>query len=287
MADVLVLGTNGMLGSMVTKVLVKAGHTVSGTNRTGSENNHQFEVGRDSIESLIESHSSINYIVNAIGIIKPRIDETLNESRLSAIQINAIFPHQLASVAEKENIQIIQIATDCVYSGVTGRYVEDSNHDPVDIYGKTKSLGEVPSPNVLHLRASIIGPEQGRQTSLWEWVGNQKENSSLNGFVNHKWNGVSTYHFGRICDGIISNNLKLSGVQHVVPNDIVTKSELVNAIAIASKRGDLKIIDTTAAESIDRTLNTNSPDLNSLLWDRAGYKTPPRVIDMVYETPLV
>ena len=286
MAQVLVLGTNGMLGSMVARVLKESGHTVSGTNRTGSDGNHQFEVGRESIESLIGSHPSVDYIVNAIGIIKPRIDEAQNKSRFAAIQINGIFPHHLASVAEKENIHIIQIATDCVYSGKTGLYVENSSHDPIDVYGKTKSLGEVPSPNVLHLRASIIGPEQGRQTSLWEWVKNQEENASLNGFINHRWNGISTYHFGRICDGIISHNLKFSGIQHVVPKDIVTKSELVTAIAIASKRPDLNVVDTTAAESIDRTLSTNFPDLNNLLWDKAGYKTPPSVVDMVYETPL-
>ena len=66
----------------------------------------------------------------------------------------------------------------------------------------------------------------------------------------------------------------------------MTKSELVTAIAIASKRPDLNVVDTTAAESIDRTLSTNFPDLNNLLWDKAGYKTPPSVVDMVYETPL-
>ena len=40
-----------------------------------------------------------------------------------------------------------------------GVYVETDLHDALDVYGKTKSLGECQEPNVYHLRCSIIGPE--------------------------------------------------------------------------------------------------------------------------------
>ena len=55
--------------------------------------------------------------------------------------------------------RVLQIATDCVYSGAQGAYVETDLHDALDVYGKTKSLGECQEPNVYHLRCSIIGPE--------------------------------------------------------------------------------------------------------------------------------
>ena len=39
--------------------------------------------------------------------------------------------------------KIFQIATDCVFSGKIGGYNELSNHDDLDIYGVSKSMGEV------------------------------------------------------------------------------------------------------------------------------------------------
>lgn len=275
-----------MLGSMVSYVLTKNGHDVVQTNRTGSGASYPFTVGEDSVVSLLEGFSGLDYIVNAIGVIKPRIDESKSESRVNAIKVNSLFPHDLAKAAESLSIPVIQIATDCVYAGTTGAYVEDSPHDPTDIYGKSKSLGEVPSTQVLHLRASIIGPEIGRQTSLWEWVNSQPLNATINGFTNHLWNGVTTYHFGLICNGIISNSKSISGSHHLVPSGNVTKSELVRQIAKKCERNDITVVDMQAADAIDRTLSTNNDKLNQELWSLAGFKIAPTVGEMVQEVPL-
>lgn len=286
MKRVLVLGNNGMLGSMVSHVLDQHGHTVLNTSRSGAGASFPFTVGNDSIRTLLEGFTSLDYIVNAIGVIKPRINEADSASRVNAININAMFPHELANAAEYLSIPVIQIATDCVYSGLVGAYDEDAPHDPTDIYGKTKSLGEVPSNKVLHLRASIIGPEVGRQTSLWEWVRNQPKDASINGFTNHFWNGVTTYHFGLICNGIISSSSEINGKQHLIPTGKVTKAELVRCIAKKSGRNDIAINDAEAADAVDRTLSTNNEGLNKRLWSLAGFETAPTVEEMVNAVPL-
>lgn len=275
-----------MLGSMVSHVLNQNGHTVLNTNRSGAGASVPFTVREDSIRTLLEGFSSVDYIVNAIGVIKPRINEADSVSRMNAININAVFPHELADAAEHFSIPVIQIATDCVYSGFVGAYSEDAPHDPTDIYGKTKSLGEVPSNQVLHLRASIIGPEVGRQTSLWEWVRNQPRGASINGFTNHFWNGVTTYHFGLICNGIISSSSEINGIQHLIPTGKVTKAELVRDIAKKSGRDDIVINDVEAADAVDRTLSTNNESLNKRLWSLAGFETAPTVETMVNTVPL-
>ena len=82
----------------------------------------------------------------------------------------------------------MQIATDCVYSGKKGSYNEDDLHDALDVYGKTKSLGEAQSPNLLNIRCSIIGPEQGKHVSLLEWFLTQEPGAKLQGFAHHHWN---------------------------------------------------------------------------------------------------
>ena len=285
MATVLVLGSNGMLGCMVSSTLEQSGHRVIQTERSGSGSTLSFEVGDSSIFKTFADVGKIDYVINAIGIIKPRIDENGIESRREAIQVNSIFPHQLSEIAERLGFHVIQIATDCVYSGTTGLYNELSPHDALDVYGKTKSLGEVPSNHILHLRASIIGPELGRQTSLWEWVRNQDRDAEIGGYTNHKWNGVTTFHFGMICNGIINAGLKSAGLQHVVPNDMVTKAELVKQIATVCDRADIVVNEIQATDFIDRTLSTVNPEMNRQLWDLAGYASPPTVLDMVAESP--
>ena len=284
--DVLVVGANGMLGHMVERVLRQKGLSVLSTSRDPSSGgNISFDVATDSIKDVVKT-TSPRYVVNAIGIIKPRIDESNPDSVRTAIRVNGLFPYELSDAASAVGAHVIQIATDCVYSGTSSFYAEDSLHDPTDVYGKSKSLGEVPADNVLHLRASIIGPEAGRSTSLWEWVRGNAEGAQLNGFTNHLWNGVTTYHFGLVCAGLISSENRSHGVRHLVPADAVTKAELVRAIANASGRDDLAVVDVEAATAVNRTLSTLHTDFNQAAWASAGHSVPPGVVQMVVETPL-
>src|SRR5207244_6584362 len=107
-----------------------------------------------------------------------------------AVAVNSLFPYALSDVAEAAGARVLQIATDCVFSGREGSYREDSPHDPLDVYGKTKSLGEVQAPHFLNLRCSIVGPEIRGFRSLLCWFLAQPRNARLRGFVNHWWNGV-------------------------------------------------------------------------------------------------
>ena len=283
--DVLLVGANGMLGHLVESVLRQEALSVLSTSRDRSDRgNITFDVSSGNISSVVQQ-AQPRYVVNAIGIIKPRINEQNADSVRTAIRVNGLFPYELAEAAAEVGAHVLQIATDCVYSGTGSFYDEAALHDPTDVYGKSKSLGEVPADNVLHLRASIIGPEVGRSTSLWEWVRGNENAAQLNGFTNHLWNGVTTYHFGKVCAGLVKAGDRTSGVRHLVPSDAVTKAELVRAIAAASGRTDLVVRDVEASSAINRTLSTIHADFNQTTWASAGYSTPPGVVQMVVETP--
>ena len=280
MKKVLVLGSTGMLGHAVVSVLNNVkGIQVLTTARRENDGGIKFNVENDNITDLITLLNP-DYIVNCIGIIKPHINENSPSSINRAIEVNSRFPIELA---EATNGLIIQIATDCVYSGSKGAYTESDPHDANDVYGKTKSLGEVPAENVMHIRASIIGPELGRSTSLLEWFKNQPINSKLNGFTDHLWNGVTTYAFGKLCEGIIKQNSFRSGKYHVIPRDIVTKADLLRIFSKAYKRLDLLITDTVSTNKVDRTLSTNDLNFVNNLWVAAGYRISPSIEEMVLE----
>jgi dTDP-4-dehydrorhamnose reductase len=283
MQKVLVLGALGMLGSTCLKVLSQeANLEVIGTSRDKNPKFIEFDVSKDDVSALLNK-AKPSWIINCIGSIKPHIDENVPSTVENAVKVNSEFPKLLARAAEGVSAKVIQIATDCVYSGTRGYYVEADLHDATDVYGKTKSLGEVPSSSIMHLRASIIGPEVGRSTSLLEWFLSQPDGAKLNGFINHFWNGVTTHVFAKICLGVIRSGEFQSGVHHLIPKDTVSKADLLRMFARAYNRGDVLISDYVTPNMIDRTLSTSDKEFNNNLWVQAGYEEPPTIEEMVFE----
>lgn len=249
----IILGKTGMLGSMVDKTWAEE-HKSTDRNR--------FDASYPDLSVL----SGNDWVINCIGVIKPYCDDIPK-----AITINALFPHLLPA-------NTIQIATDCVYSGIKGSYTETDPHDALDVYGKTKSLGE--APRIKNLRCSIIGPEVKNHISLLDWFLAQE--GEVNGFTNHLWNGVTTYHFSKIVQGVIREGIELPQMQHIVPSGRVTKAALLRIIAKAYGK-NIKVKSVKAPEDIDRTLATNNPQLNRRLWKAAGYSRPPSITQMIEE----
>lgn len=279
--NVLVLGATGMLGSACYKYFSgENDFRTTGTSR--SQSTEFLKCSNISDLSKILSRHKIDRIINCIGVIKPRIKEQNNATILDAILMNSIFPLELAEIAESKKIKVIQIATDCVYSGAKGDYVENDFHDAVDIYGKTKSLGEVKSNYFFNLRTSIIGRELNRVSSLLEWFLSQN-NTEIQGFTNHFWNGISTYHFARICAAIFRSDNDFYGTQHLVPVDSVSKAQLLEIFKMVYERKDITIIKSINPSSINRTLATENLERNDLLWSLAGYKGAPSVAQIVKE----
>lgn len=228
MTRVVVLGSSGMLGSMVHGHLRRnPALQVTGTTREVFDA-ETFASGAPQKQQL-----DADYVVNCIGVIKPFCKDDDPAGVRRAIAVNAVFPHKLAAAAKARGARVIQIATDCVYSGGKGQYLETDPHDALDVYGKTKSLGEVFDGTLLNVRCSIIGPELKNRVSLLEWFLGNKDGVELKGFTHHRWNGVTTLQFAKLCERIIETPglyerlLAASHVHHFLPNSTVDKYQLL------------------------------------------------------------
>lgn len=287
---IVILGGSGMLGSMVLKVLGREpGMQVVATFRgvdlvpVGVQP-LLLDAETATVSEIEACLAGADWAVNCIGLIKSHIRDSSSEDVQRAIRINAVFPHLLAQAATRAGTKVLQIATDCVFSGAKGLYLENDVHDPLDIYGKTKSLGEVRQvPGFHNLRCSIIGPEEKGKTSLLEWLLGHPKGSVVTGYLNHFWNGVTTLQFARICRGILSGGVVVPDLTHVMPANILSKGALLQVCAEAFRRRDLYIDLRGVSESVDRTLSTADPALNLGLWRAAGYREPPTLSAMVQE----
>ena len=276
---VVVLGSSGMLGHVVAASLKSNKDLVVITISRG-KNFPDYKVDHlDQISAIIESIKP-NFVINCIGLVKPFISDFKPSTVLDATFINSIFPLQLIGLCEKFGIKLIQIATDCVYRGLKGPYNENDVHDADDIYGKTKSLGEINSQLAMNIRCSIIGPNPFGGHSLLNWVATSKKNAVLNGYSNHFWNGVSTYTFADVTERVITQNIFMPGVSHLVPQNSVSKFELLKLIAKSTNRNDLIIQETAAETAIDRTLSTLYPENNIKLWGANGPESIPLISEM-------
>lgn len=253
---VLILGSTGMLGSSVFNYLKNKRYDLYTTYRNENlkynSNSFYFNPLTDNLNIL----KNFDFILNCIGIIKPFVNEKTAEETIS---INSLFPRKLANFCELNKIKLIHITTDCVFSGKDGLYDENSKHDCLDLYGKSKSIGE--PDNCMVLRTSIIGDEIHKNASLIAWV-KSNANKEINGYTNHLWNGITTVQYGQVCEAIIENDLFCHDLFHIYSNDI-SKYSLVNLINKYYNL-NIKINKIVTDESIDRTLRTVK-NLNSIL----------------------
>ncbi len=256
MKKIVILGSTGMLGSMLLDYF-------SSTNKyevMSSVRDIDFETDNNFLFDPLFNHMSelpaADFFINAIGVIKPNMAKNISDS----IYLNSLFPRDLADKCKRSCSKLIHITTDCVFSGKDGNYDEDSDHDALDDYGKSKSLGE--PENCMVLRTSIIGPEVHKNASLIAWVQAQT-GKDINGFTNHLWNGITTLQYAKVCDKIISNNWYDENLYHIHSPSIVDKFELVSMINDRYCVG-ANITPVEASVSIDRTMSTKK-DLCSKL----------------------
>jgi dTDP-4-dehydrorhamnose reductase len=275
---VLVLGATGMLGNTVYRFLRNDPDIATfGTNRGSLGETDVIRGLTFDAESFVAKPSnspffnqqSFDYVINCIGIIKPFCKDDDPAGVLRAIRVNSLFPHLLAERL-KGISRVIQIATDCVFSGKSGGYAEKAPHDALDVYGKSKSLGEVRDGDFLNIRCSIIGPERdNRQRSLLEWFLGNPDGAEVKGFTHHLWNGVTTLQFADLCARIVKSEAfpaltKASPVHHFVPNEVVNKAQLLQLLNRAYGR-KIRVVETdSAGPPVDRTIATEYSMLNEI-----------------------
>lgn len=235
---ILILGGTGMLGHLLLRYLSAfPEYEVSATARSldGLEKKfptnliERFRSGSDAnyFDSVIRALASVqpDIVINCIGIIKQL---PLADDPLTAITVNAQLPHRISLISHTAGARLIHISTDCVFDGKKGMYSENDQSNAVDLYGRTKFLGEVSYPHCVTLRTSIIGHELKGGYGLIEWLLAQTE--KIRGFRKAIYTGFPTIELARIISDYVLPNPALSGIYHV-SSEPISKYDLLRLVA--------------------------------------------------------
>ena len=188
-------------------------------------------------------------VINCIGIIKQHSSSASIENQIA---INSLFPHQLDGFCQNIDVKLIQISTDCVFSGSRGMYSEMDIADAIDVYGKTKWLGELNSSNAITLRTSIIGHELRGGHSLINWFLSQ--NNVVKGYKNAIFSGLPTIELARAIINYVIPNPNLQGLYHISSSPI-DKFRLLQLVAKEYNK-KIEIIEDGTLQ-IDRSLDSS------------------------------
>ena len=226
MKKVLILGSGGMLGHVVYshfKTLNKFYLIDTSFTKKFNTNSHILDVRNNKeIELYILKHKP-DVVINCIGVLL----QGSQKDPSNAIYINSYFPHFLSKTLSSYKSKLIHISTDCVFSGAKGDYKEIDFKDSTDVYGLSKSLGEIVNENDLTIRTSIIGPELKIQgNGLFNWFMLQK--NRIKGYTNVFWSGVTTLQLAKALVLAIENDI--TGLYHITNQKKINKMDLLTII---------------------------------------------------------
>ena len=158
--NILVTGKNGQLGRSIQKIILN--YDLHEFTLTGRE---ELDLSSsESISKYFEVYSHFDVIINCAAYTA--VDRAEEEEGL-ADQINHLAVKQLAKIANSQNAKLIHISTDYVFDGKNEPlYLESDNPNPINVYGKTKLLGEkavleIMSNNAMVIRTSWVYSEFG------------------------------------------------------------------------------------------------------------------------------
>lgn len=192
-------------------------------------------------------------VINCIGIlIKGSIADPA-----TTVYLNSFLPHYITSLLRKQGHgRLINISTDCVFSGIKGYYIESDIPDARDTYGLSKALGEVINTYDLTLRTSIIGPELNpKGEGLFNWFMSQK--SEVKGYSNVIWGGVTSLEIAKAIDLAVEQEIK--GLYHLTPGYSISKYDLLMIINNIWNKARIRIIP-VESKGTDKSLKTNRTD---------------------------
>lgn len=220
---ILVLGSNGMAGHLISLYFQEQNYEVTGFARQQSPFLAHSIIGDASDMDLLKKYISegeYDAVINCIGLL----NQFAEENKAMAVLLNGYLPHYLAEITKNMKTRIVHMSTDCVFAGNDGPYFEDSLPNGTSFYDRSKAIGEINTSKDLTFRNSIVGPDiKSTGIGLFNWF--MKQKGSVGGYTGAIWTGVTTYTLAKAMEQALKENL--TGLYNLVNNESISKYHLL------------------------------------------------------------
>ena len=230
MDNVLVIGS-GFLGGNIVNEFRNNEIKVIGTNynKNSSDEIHFDITNMDSIVSCVKKYSP-QVIINCAANVN--VDDLENNEKL-AFSINAYGAENIAKVCKNNKIRLLHISSDAVFDGKKGMYVEEDVTNPVNIYAKSKMLGEKliskNLENYVIIRTNFYGFHK-QDKFLFNWILSKlKNNERFPGFNDVFFNPLEVTNLSKMIYELSEKNF--CGILHLSSDEIFSKFEFATKIS--------------------------------------------------------
>ena len=179
MSNILVTGSKGQLGlELVSLESNFQNYTFFFTDK------NNLDITNFEAVSTFVSKNNIAIIINCAAYTN--VDKAEEEPDLAA-KINYLAVENLAKIAKKQHLKLVQISTDYVFDGLASApYNESAKTNPQSVYGSTKLSGEKlvaeANPKHLILRTSwVFGIEGNNFVKTMLRIGSERDELSVVG----------------------------------------------------------------------------------------------------------
>jgi len=181
-----------------------------------------------------------------------------------AYSMNGQVTRELVRGAKRAGASLLYISTDSVFDGRKGNYTEEDEPSPLNVYGRSKLIGEKAvqeeGESSLIVRTNIYGWNIQNKQSLAEWIlATLESGQSVPGFVDVFFTPILVNDLSEILLEMVDR--QLTGLYHVAGSQVCSKYEF--AVELADLFGlDKSLI--KAASLADSFLKANRPPNTSL-----------------------
>lgn len=192
-------------------------------------------INYSTVRSIKDSFDKIkpDLVIHAAGITNIEYCETNPES---AYKVNVLLTEKIATVCKALDIKMVFISTDHLFSGESSLYYESQEHNPLNVYAKTKSEAEAKVCNI-NAGAIIV------RTNFYGWGTSYRRSFSdyiINEIVNKNFVFLfkDVFYTPILISTLINTMLHLvdknvDGVFNIVSNESISKYEF--GIKLANK----------------------------------------------------
>jgi dTDP-4-dehydrorhamnose reductase len=240
-----ITGASGMLGTALVTHLSKT-HKIFATSRSKSVESKNIEWDCFDLTNIALLNKWLNKIkpdvvIHCAAIVNVDLCE---ENADLATQLHFETTKAMSNYLDCNNGRLIYISTDSVFDGEKQMaYSESDLVAPLNIYAKTKLMGEKPVQsmnNGLILRTNIIGWTKEGGTSFSEWMlKGLIDNAPLNLFYDVYFSPLNVYDLSRIIEKILK--VSISGLYHCAGSDSISKYDFGKEMAKIFHLSDLNI----------------------------------------------